>query len=362
MKSEELKAIVAPFNKISQRDAMSSVYKCMEIGGGVIRACSLYGILEVVAFLGDTFDQLTPGTTVFVNTSAFLTVVNSAPSKQEFEIYLDETSLIWVCGRANGRMALVNIPEGIPYIDDSQIMYAPFPEDLATGLELASLSCDNAAISAIGMYGVVVYTPDIIIGSTDNVTLSYTTISGELIGAPAISTLPPDGVDLLIEVMNQGAGEIGFDDKGWYYLNPGTKCKVVTVPPLKSDIIKIVIQYQSDTMIAPIPNDSVSRFIKRATALSETRKSATVGLSVVNGSLVLSFKEGFSSTDEDFPIVELAEVADLPEITLSAVKVARALTHATEIILDNLARGIIVFRGSNPNFEYIISGSVVTNK
>lgn len=365
MKSSDLKTALAPFNKIMSRKATSTIYKSIELGNGVVRACAAYGILEANLSIAPIMETLSQS--VFVDAATFLTVINSSLPNEEFIIDIDETSLIWSCQRARGRLALINSVEEMPSIDFSGIQFSTFPEDLVRGLELGSISCDNAAISAIGMYGIVIYNPGIFICSTDNVTLSSATVVGELLGAPAVSTLPPEGVELLIDIMDAEAqrpvksgGVIGFDAKAWYYADERRICKISMFPPLKSDVINVLFQYKDDTVFAPIPADSINKFVKRATALAEVRKNATVGVAASNGRLTLSFKEGASTADEDFLIAEFDGLPDMPEITLSATKVARALTHAKEIIMDHMERGIVLFRGYQPDFDYVISGSVVT--
>lgn len=354
MIASELKALLQPFRLITSRNATNPAYRAIEISPNLIRACATYGIVEVTASIG-------VDTTIYVDASAFLAVVFSSPAKREFEMKCDNSSLSWVCGNAKGQLALIAIGEdGMPSIEYQALPIqdpAAIPTGFAKALDMGAISCDNAALSAIGMYGIVVDQRNgLIVNSTDNMSVSICRLEGSLPNAPEVSTLPPEGAKLLANVIKP-TGVLLFDERAWYYWDDVLACKILLLKPLKSDIGTVRNKYIGDELVrTTLPRDSIDTFIKRANALAEVKRHAVVGLSAGDGRLILSFKEGSSTADEFFEVAEWEGMPELPELLLNADKTARALSHVTDVILDNLERQVIVFRGYDPDFTYLLSG------
>jgi hypothetical protein len=352
MISHELKTVLNPFKFLLAPQAMNPIYRTLELQPMddqtcLVRGCVSWGVLEIAT----TLRLAEPS---FVNRADFLAIVQSLPKAHEFNLKITNGALHWTCGRARGKLAQMAAVE-MPWIDWPEALW-PYPADLRTALDLGRLSCHTTALAATGMYGIVVDQRDghIIVASTDNASLSIAWADGVLPGAAELSTLAPDGVELLAEIMADGV--MGFDDKAWYYADAVTRCRIVLLPAMKNDIRTVRKKYNEASIIAPIPAEALSRFIKRANALAEVKRNARVCLGLIDGRLVLSFKEGNSETDESFTLEALAGQPNTPEVELSAAKLARALSHTTEVVLDHAKRGVLMFRGHAPPFEYLLCG------
>lgn len=353
MLSQDIQSVLQPFKLMLSKNALNPVYRAIKLSPTDICACLSWGVLEVSANLGLNVP-------VTVDRATFLSVVQSLPKAHELSLKTDGTSLLWVCGNARGRIAIMAVQE-MPTIDWPEAMH-PFPPDLPKALELGSIACWTTALAAIGMFGIVIDTRvGVVISSTDNASLSAASIGGDLIGATdTVSTLSPDGAELLGEVMTPD-GVLGFSETAWYYTDEVSRCKIILLPAMKSDIAAVRNKFITAEIVVPIPHDAIGRFIKRANALAEVKRNASVTLSVKGGNLVLGFKEGPSTTDEYF-LIDAAP--DMPEIVLSATKLARALTHVTELVLDHINRGVLLFRGQDRDvaFEYLLCGKLVSNE
>lgn len=354
MLSHDLKDRLAPFKLLISRSALNPIYRAIEIGPDEIRACTSWGILEVGVELG--FSD-----TLHVDRAAFLAIVQSLPKGHQMVLSRDETSLLWSCGNARGKLALM--PEiSMPWIEWPQTDLLPFPIELAKAMELGSIACHTTALTALGMFGIVFDQREgLAVSSTDNTSLSTGLLQSPLLPAlPDISTLPPDGVELLYTIMKKGA-LLGSDEKAWYYVDAVTRCKIGLLPAMKSDIQSVRAKYTSEEIVVPIPHEALDRFIKRANALAEIKRGATVRFSIVNGYLQVSFKEGTSTTDEFF-LIEQSAVPDMPEIILSASKTARALAHVQWVVLDHVDRSVLLFRGHAPEFDYLLCGKLASDE
>lgn len=355
MISHELQSLLAPFKLLVSRSALNPVYRAIEIGPTEIRAAISWGILEIAVPSPGIEDS------VYVDRAAFLAVIHSLPKGEDCYLCEDGTSLLWTCGRAKGRLALMSQLQ-MPYIDWEGISLVPVPLGLPKALELGSLSCHTTALAAVGMFGIVIdQRLGITVSSTDNTSMSTGYVEGMgLPGAAETSTLSPDGVELLFEIMHPIDGRLGFNDRAWYYADQTTYCKVTLLPPMKSDVSSVRAKYQEALTVVPIPHEAIDKFIKRANSLAEVKRNATVSLSTSDGQLVLSFKEGASTTDEYFLVEALTGLPAIPEIILSATKTARALSYVQEVVLDHVSRGVLLFRGHNPEFDYLLCGKLVS--
>lgn len=358
MLSHQLQAALAPFNLLVSRNALNPIYRAIEIGPDGIRACISWGIIELPL----PMIQTNP---VYVDRATFLAVVKSLPKDRDFTLTEDGTSLVWTCGNARGRLALMAAMP-MPAIDWTGIEYITVPLGLAKAMELGSIACHTTALAAIGMFGIVIdQRGTLCVCSTDNTSMSTALVEGAVLpgyhglpGAADVSTLPPDGVELLSKVIQPG-GVIGFDDKAWYYADDTTYCKIVLLPPMKSDTLTVREKYLDANIVVVLPRAAIEAFIKRANALAEVKRNATVNLSTVDRRLVLRFNEGSSTTEEYFLVDSLVELPPMPEISLNATKLARALAHVDEVALDHIERGVLLFRG--PGFDYLLCGKLVPN-
>jgi len=205
------------------------------------------------------------------------------------------------------------------------------------------------------MYGIVIDNRGpLVIHSSDNVTVSVCNLGDDLLPAPEIMTLAPDPADLLNLLIMPDESTMEFTDDTIFYADKYCKAIIKCVPRLKYDALTTVKEYQSADTIAVIPPELIAGFIKRATALADNKRHTYIQLHASNGKLSLEFTEGLSSVDE-FYLVENLVVPDLAPIHLDAGKLARAMQHVTEIVLDHVERGVVILQGKNPDFKYLIA-------
>jgi hypothetical protein len=355
MLSQDVNTALAACKLIVSRLALSPTYRAIEISPHMVRTFAKYASLDISVSLG-------LAETVVVDCNAFIAVCNSLAAQQEFVLSLEENTLVWECGSAKGRLPLmkVELPEVNTRRPRFNVSISPTP-DLIKAIDLGALSCDSAALGAIGMFGVVVETfkGGCIISSTDNVSISScfspTELPMPIIGE--VMTLPPEGMELLSSIMKPD-GKLEIDGDGWYYRSTNVKCLVKYVQPLVANVSEMLNKYSEMNLTVPIPRGRIESFLKRVSALTESRRNALVGVSTSNGRLVLAFAEGLSTSDEYFLVDNLQGVPDIPEILLPALKTARALNHVTELVLNHMERGIIILYNPEVAFSYILSGRI----
>ena len=114
---------------------------------------------------------------------------------------------------------------------------------------------------------------------------------------------------------------------------------------------------EGDTAV-PLMRERVQAFIKRVEALTENREHMAVSLSVADNDLTLSFAEEAATSDEWYPVSLPEGTPDLPVVKLDARRLARALAHSDELMIDHLERKVLVLRNKTKTFHYIIEGRV----
>jgi DNA polymerase III sliding clamp (beta) subunit (PCNA family) len=334
---------------------MAPAYKILELAPDHIKAESHYAMLEC-------YEEIGISDTVCLDSSAFLSVVDSMPRQHEVELSITPNTLSWKCGPAKGRLATMSPPElsRLPVI---QTEILPTSKALATALDRASISSDNAALGAIGLYGVLLSNQDqFTAASTDNFTISYYELN-HIPGFPQEITLPTLGAELLSTIIDDDGGmQIDTTSRYngiLYHRSDRLSCRVLGVPKLSTDVMEIIDSYREDYGASQLPKDRLQAFIQRAHSLSDNRRYAKVIMGAHEGRITLSFEENTASTEE-YIIAEdlkLPPGEDIAPIALPAMKIARALSHADKIVLGYIDRNIIIFRGGP--FSYIISGTAV---
>lgn len=349
MQSDTLTKALAPFRHITSRTALAPAYRAIELGPERVKACASFAVLEAHLNIGVS-------DTVFVDAITFLSIVQSLPPQSDFVLTTSDGSLQWECGPARGKLALMNTvdtPEIAPSVRSRQRHRTT--KALATALERGSVSCDNTALGAIGIYGVVMHSNQGVplICSTDNTTVSSCTTDMPLAGLPETATFPPPGADLLAAVIDD-TGTLEFDQQGMVYRSATIDCMVRQVPKLKTDIRDVLTQFGDDNITSAIPQERIRAFLMRAKALTENKSHARVLLGAINGSITLSFAEGTATSDEYILADELDGCPDIVPVALPVDKVARALSYIDSIVLDYIERGVIIFQGGA--FRYLVSG------
>lgn len=365
MLSTDLNQALIPFKLMINKGALSQTYKSLELGPLVIRGSSNYAVLEVACGLLPQDDL-----PVVVDAGSFIAVVASLPEKKEVFLQVTEGALNWTCGEAKGKLALL---PGIkmPFIDrpmlsrkDQDKRWAP-PPSFRTALDLGSISAGNDSLNSSGMYGVVIDNrADLAVMACDGTTISHATVmEGSLKHCPLSVVISPEAVTLLRRLLQDSHGRIEFDEKSIFYASTatGVRCVIKQLPPLKHDIVTMLAKYASIDIVAPIPSDRITSFIRRVGALADNRRLAHVSLGASKGRITLSFSEGTASSDEYYLVDDL-KIPDLPPVQLDAEKTARALAHVSDMILDHVERHVIVMMGSQTVdknevlFSYLVSG------
>jgi hypothetical protein len=363
MKSNELNKLLAPFKLLSNRAALSQTYRSLQISYDRIRGCSNFAVLEIATPLMND-DQ----PSFCVDAAAFMAVISSLPDKQEVALTADEGVMIWECGQAKGRLAL--LPEvKMPVIERKtekgrKVLKWKPPESFRIALEVGGLSCGNDSMASSGMFGILIDNRTVpSISACDGATISHATIQESKIpNMPDQIVIAPDAAELLRLLLKDGGG-LEFDDKSIYYASTDVKCLIKQLPKLKHDIADMLAKYVDAEIIAAVPRDRISAFIKRVGALTENKRTAHVSLGASQGRMSLSFSEGTASSDEYY-LVDKLEIPDLPEVQLDAGKTARALRFIDEVVLDHVERHVVVLRGTSVldegddqvDFIYLVSG------
>lgn len=350
MFSDDLAKRLAPFRLVASRTAQAPAYRAIELSPDRVKACASFAMLQSKLDIGIA-------ETVYVDAMAFLSIVQSLPPRSDLALDISNGTLHWSCGLAKGKLALMNVSETPEIPLTAPRRGQATSKALASALERGSVSCDNTALGAVGIYGVVMHKNGGVplICSTDNTTVSSCTVDTPLTGLPETATFPPLGADLLASVMDD-TGTLVFDELGVVYRSPTVDCMMRQVPALKTDIREIINQYSESNSVSVIPQDRIRAFLLRAKALTENRSRAHVMLGAVDGSITLSFAEGTATSDEYILADELAGFPDMPPVVLPIDKVARALSYVDSVVLDYIADGVIVFEGGK--FRYLVSGRV----
>lgn len=356
MLSSDLAAYLSPFSMLINKNALSPLYRSLELSMDTIRGCAGYGMLEI------TGEFCLPEKTIFVEAASFIAVINSLPGDKEVEFNLESDGVLtWECGAAKGKLALLVIKE-MPRIEPlnetaKEGGWKPTAE-FVQALKLGMLSCGNESLASIGMYGIVIDTQeDICVYSSDNITVSCAFVSDAAVQAPPIMTFSPDAIRLLTTILapDEESAFIVFSEQGIYYEDGYIRASVKQLAPIKADITSILAAYSGGETTADLPVERIQAFIKRINALAESKKSTYITLQASSGKLSMSFSDGLAATEEYY-LVDNLEVPDLPPIKLDALKLGRALAHTTSIILDHIDRKVLVLQGDDPVFQYIISG------
>lgn len=352
MISNELRDALLLFRPVVSKTALSPTYRSLELGAGFIRGCSPWAQLEVKADL----DLETP---VVVDGQALMAVAAYLPDRAEVAVEATENALSWSCGSAKGRLATL---PGVrmPVIDrkPSWPGWAP-PNELRRALHLGSISAASDSLAQAGMYGVVLDLRDrIAVGSCDGTTISFADIpvyDDTLTHAPELVVVSPEAAGLFSALLRDKSGKVWLDDKAVFYKSDTTRALIKQVPHLRNDLTTMLERYADDAIVAPLARDRLTAFIKRVGAMAADKKASAVGISASEGRLNLTFLEGATSSEEYYLV---DEIPDMPEVQIDAVKTARALQYVEEIVLDHLAKHVVVMRGEGDGvtFSYLISG------
>lgn len=360
MLASELNAALAPFAQLANKHALSNLYCALHITPKRVRGFAPWGILEAEIPIASSFNV----ESFWIDAENFIAVMRSLP-EDEVELEVKSSGLVWQCGLAEGKLALLGEMRP-PVVDwsplDKKGLWHP-PKEFAEALQLGALSRGAMSMASAGVYGVVIdnsAADEMMILSSDNVTISACSAGPGSPLFPDRIALKPEALDLLVTILKTKSKEgprLDLGDKAIYCGVEAYKLLLHPAPPLKHDLRALISAYAAHDTVAELPNARIGAFIKRAAALAEAKQHTYVVLRIADGALALSFAEGTASSDEYYLAKGLDGIPELPEIRLDAGRVARVLAHADQIALDHIERGVLVFFGDNPPFQYMISAS-----
>lgn len=356
MLASELNAILAPFAGLANKHALSNVYRALYITPEHIRGCAPWGVLEAAAELGVSAP-------FWIDAAHFIAVARSLP-EDHVELELKGGGLAWACGMSDGKLALLGelkFPETSWKPLGATDLWEP-PKSFLEALQLGSISCGAMSMASAGVYGTVIDNTDatMCITSSDNVTVALCEACEANPQFPESTVLIPDALELLVAILktkSKGPARMDIAEKTIFVGIGPYKLMLKPASKLKHNLRRLIDNFSAHETVVEIPRERLAAFIRQAAALAEAKQHTYVTLRVVDGAMSLSFAEGAASSDEYYLAEALAGIPALPEIKLDAGRVARVLAHADKIVLDHIDRGVLVFRGENPVFEYMISGS-----
>lgn len=350
MKSNDLVAALAPFTLLSNRNALATAYRCLEISPSRISGAASYAALDVLAELGIT-------DTFFVEAASFIAIAKSLPDDQEVVLGVEDGALRWECGSASGQLALAEVEE-MPRNKNRKWGAKPFKPsaEFMESLELGGMSCGGDSMASAGLFGVAITNSDgrNHVYSSDNVTISTATSEEPFVASTDALTLSPEAIKLIQAVAADGA-RMEYDDNTIYYADSDTRLMVKTISPIKEGVLAAAGRFPAGKMQVDLPSERIASFVKRATALTEDKKGARVNVGVHKSSLMLSFADALASSEEHL-LVSGLKAADRRIVSLDASRLVRAMQHASKLDLSYLDQSVLVLVNPETDFRYIISG------
>jgi DNA polymerase III sliding clamp (beta) subunit (PCNA family) len=352
----DIKEFLAPFKQLINRNALAPVYRCLALHPAYVRGCSAYGIMEAQMQLGLS-------AAIYVDALTFIGIVESLPPDEELILDTADGALLWGCGKAKGRLALLSVDNmpALPAARPDAPQWQP-SKDFSGALRKGAVSCNSASLASTGMHGVVLDSRSglLLVTSSDNITVSACMVEVDigddhpLARMPRLVTISPDACALLSSVVSP-AGKLEMDATSVIYREEGLALVLKQVDPLKHDLLALLDNYAEAEITAPIPPERIAAFVKRVTALSENKKNLSVALHAQNGQIALAFSEAVAMSDEYF-LVDGLKVEGEMQIHLDASRLARALSDVDTIVLDYMKRGAVLFRGDGGAFQYLVGG------
>lgn len=351
----DLRELLAPFKLMTNKSALSAVYKSLLLLPDRVCGCSSNGMMEI--FLEPGIDA-----PAVVDAAPFLALLDSLPKGEELRLDAGEGVLSWACGKAKGKLALALL-ETLPR------MAGPFPKNggwvpmggFTDGLSVGALSCDSMSLASLGMHGLSITATDagLHFCSSDNITVSNVLVpfeEGSVLPTEeaGLITLSPDAATLLGAVLAP-KGKLLVTETEIRYWDSGTRLVLKKVAPLKHDLVALTDKYPERDIVVEIPLERIAAFIKRTTSIAESKRNSIITMRAANGQLSLEFADNTASGDEYYMVDDLELKKDL-EIKLDAVRLARALEHVTHVSLDYVDRGVLLFLGDEPDFTYLVAG------
>ena len=352
LQSTDIVEFLKPFRRVVDRKAMAVAHRALALDVEHIRGMAPFAKLEVRARLG--LESL-----CYVDGATFMAVMDSLPEKEDVEFATDAGALLWECGKAKGKMALLEV-EGMDAITHKISKKAqPFPHAAAAALRLGLLSSGGQDLAAAGYFGVVLDPRDesgLRIMSTDNDTIAAATLPGVALASDDLVTISPEAAELLATVIG-AEGKLDIGEAYVLYRDKNTRLLINRVAPLTRDVSATLAKFDGSAIKTQIPRDRINAFIKRSAALAENgRRDLKITLRVKAGEMAMAF-QGATAMSDEYCLADNLKIKQEMSVEVHVERMARALSHVEEIILDYADRGILIFAGGSPSFRYLVAGA-----
>jgi hypothetical protein len=347
MLANELYAKLAPFATMVNKHALSPSYRALRVEPTVVRAVSMFGLMEAEVPSGIPQP-------VDLDGEEFLQLLRSLPS-QELKLALSDNVVTWECGAAKGRIATmgdVNVP-ALTWPDNPGLR--EMPTNFSRGLDSASLVGSSIALQSVGLYGAVFYNDagGLVAYSSDNPTIGSIRFSDTIEGSAERMTLSPDAIRVLEGLAKTGRLALSFDAETVYCQTPVVRLVLKQSPPLKFDLRGMISGFRESNVRVELNREIVAAFIHRTEALVQERSAAVVSLEVRQGNVCLAFTDLRAASEEYYLAKSPVEV-DVVPIRVDTRRISRALQHAQSFVFDYVEKGVLVMRGED-EFLFVVS-------
>jgi hypothetical protein len=350
-------------NLIANPTSLTPTYKSMEIcadedlGDGqkasTILVNSDYGNLELLLpDMGITQSCLIDATQISA-------VADSLPKDKDIEFTPKEGAVAWKCGDARGQWTNIAHDKSLNRVTHADFPWKP-PQDFARALRLAASACQAATVS-VGLYGVVLEPNGINLAlmSSNSTALAYVEVVKGNYPAQLITLRPPTPTCIAALIEKCPNCMMDFTSEGVFIRGDWLLAHLPLGQSLEHNLNDTFDKYKSSSEVIKINSDAIRRFLIRARALSERRvaRSLNVRLRVDSGKLVLEHSSMAASSEEYFLASGIDSTKSYATVELPVEMLLVPLEHVQEAILDYLPENVMVMRGKNPDFKFILGGA-----
>lgn len=353
MQVGKLRSAMDVVTAISNTVSLTPLYRSVQLGPQYIRAVSEFGNVEIMEGVTGLTD------TVYVETTAFNTVISSLNRSSEITVELNGTSLAWKAGEARGHWQTVQQEHKIPAIDHTHYPWKPtkeFPEALL----IAASACMSSAVS-MGLYGVELSFEEgkLKMISSNSIALAYTEIDAGEINDPNLKKLtlrPP--VPAILAKLFAVSKEVFMDvqQDGLHFRSEYLAAHLPVATDLAHNLRAILAKFPSSEYIAGVNTTALKTFLSRARALADKKQTVQIGLKVTGGKMVLEHRGLTSSSEEYFLAEGLETTASFDSVSMPLDMLLTPLEHVDGVILDYMTQKTLVLVGADYGFSYIVGG------
>jgi hypothetical protein len=348
MKVENFQSAMKLASKVSNPTSLTPLYRCVELGPDTLRACSEFGIIEIV--IGETrFDK-----PVLIECEVFNNLFRSFTNNTD--VYLTRASdrLLWETESGGGELITVTTDGQIPPLTHKSYPWTP-PKTFAKALVRAQLACQSATVS-VGMFGVVVVRTDgdLRLISCNSLSLSAVTLEDNGFPAEKITLRPPIPGILANILREYPESCMDITNEGIFVTNDYLTAHLAVGPPLEHDLLGISAKYSRKQSIVEIDVEALRAFLSRATLTKDKHLDELIEVTINDGALLLTQATNMVRVNE-FLVTDGLD----PSLTFAPVQFPKEqllvpLDHVHAVVVDYLPQGILVLLGQDPDFEFIV--------